>query len=125
VAYRLHPPVLRSLGLDRKISVGTWADPALRLLAKGRRLRGTPFDPFGYTEVRRAERRLVTDYRSLLEELLRGLTPHNHALAVEAAGLPARVRGYEHRKLAGIASYLAARGPLLREFEAAESGARP
>ena len=33
-AWRLHPPALRALGMNRKISVGTWAAPAVRLLAR-------------------------------------------------------------------------------------------
>ena len=47
VQYRLHPPVLRALGWQRKISLGPWFDPAFRTLYSLRRLRGTAFDPFG------------------------------------------------------------------------------
>jgi indolepyruvate ferredoxin oxidoreductase len=54
--FRLHPPLLRSLGLTHKIAVGPWARPVLRLLAVGRRLRGTWLDPFGHTHIRRVER---------------------------------------------------------------------
>ena len=57
--YRLHPPVLRALGMTSKISLGPWFRPGFRLLAAGRRLRGTPWDPFGRTQVRRTERALV------------------------------------------------------------------
>ena len=32
------------------------------MLAKGKRLRGTKFDPFGYAHVRRVERDLLADY---------------------------------------------------------------
>src|SRR5690606_2293347 len=58
VRYRLHPPILRALGLRRKLSLGRWFRPVLALLAALRRLRGTPFDPFGHTHVRRVEREL-------------------------------------------------------------------
>ncbi|MGI6870621.1 DUF6537 domain-containing protein [Amycolatopsis sp. 3B14] len=44
-AYQLHPPVLRALGLKRKIALGPWSRPVLRLLRAGRRLRGTPPRP--------------------------------------------------------------------------------
>ncbi|MGH3070530.1 MAG: indolepyruvate ferredoxin oxidoreductase family protein, partial [Streptosporangiaceae bacterium] len=47
--YRLHPPVLRALGMTSKIGLGRWFRPGFRLLAAGRRLRGTPFDLFGRT----------------------------------------------------------------------------
>jgi indolepyruvate ferredoxin oxidoreductase len=33
VAWKLHPPMMRALGLDRKISIGSWATPAVRGLA--------------------------------------------------------------------------------------------
>jgi hypothetical protein len=97
-----HPPLLRALGRERKIKVGTWAAPGLALLAKGKRLRGTPWDPFGHTRVRRAERKLAADYRRAIDEVIDGLTTERLDRAIEIASLPATVRGYEHRKLDGI-----------------------
>ncbi len=47
VTWHLHPPMLRALGMKRKMRLGRWARPALGLLRSARRLRGTPFDPFG------------------------------------------------------------------------------
>ena len=44
------------------------------------------------------ERRLIVDYRATIEELLAGLSLGNHALAVEIAALPERIRGYGHVK---------------------------
>ena len=38
----LHPPVLRAMGLKRKISLGPFQRPALAVLKGLRRLRGTP-----------------------------------------------------------------------------------
>lgn len=99
VSWKLHPPVLRALGMERKITVGTWAAPGLALLAKGKRLRGTPLDPFGYSKVRRAERKLAADYAASMDEIFRGLTAENLSKAIEIASLPATVRGYEDRKL--------------------------
>jgi indolepyruvate ferredoxin oxidoreductase len=103
--YRLHPPVLRSLGMRGKISLGPWFRPAFRSLVALRRLRGTAFDPFGRTEVRRVERALVAEYRDVITRLADGLTADNHALAVEIAGLPDMVRGYEEIKLANVRAY--------------------
>ena len=40
----LQPPILRSLGLKRKIRVGRWAVPLLRALHAGRHLRGHWYD---------------------------------------------------------------------------------
>jgi indolepyruvate ferredoxin oxidoreductase len=105
--YRLHPPVLRALGMQRKISLGPWSRPGFRALAGLRGLRGTALDPFGRTQVRRTERALVTEYRELVGRLLAGLTPGNLDQAAELAGLPDMVRGYEEIKLRNVAAYRA------------------
>ena len=47
VAFNLHPPMLRAMGLDRKLKLGPWFLPAFRTLRGMRRLRGTRLDPFG------------------------------------------------------------------------------
>jgi indolepyruvate ferredoxin oxidoreductase len=101
-AYRLHPPVLRALGMKRKISLGPWFRPAFRLLHALRRLRGTRFDPFGRAEVRRVERELIEDYRSVV---LRALRAGDVDRARVLAELPDLVRGYEDVKLANVARY--------------------
>ena len=116
--YRLHPPVLRILGMRTKISLGPWFRPAFRSLVALRRLRGTPFDPFGRTEVRRVERALVAEYRDVITRLADGLTADNHALAVEIAGLPDMVRGYEEIKLRNVGAYRERMTELLAEFTA-------
>jgi indolepyruvate ferredoxin oxidoreductase len=105
VRWWLHPPLLRAMGMERKIGIGTWAVPGFRLLARGKRVRGRALDPFGHTRMRRAERRLVRDYRRALDVVLDGLTAERHGIALEVARLPDGVRGYEDRKMAGIASF--------------------
>src|SRR5262249_20241177 len=40
VQYNLHPPLLRALGLTRKIKLGSWFDSAFRMLARMKGLRG-------------------------------------------------------------------------------------
>jgi indolepyruvate ferredoxin oxidoreductase len=123
--YRLHPPVLRALGMKRKISLGPWFRPAFRTLVALRRLRGTPFDPFGRTQVRRTERALVSEYRTTIEALLGGLTADNHALAVEIAQLPDLVRGYEEIKLRNVTAYRERTAELLARFRGDLDEARP
>jgi indolepyruvate ferredoxin oxidoreductase len=117
-AYRLHPPVLRILGMRNKISLGPWFRPAFRSLVAMRRLRGTAFDPFGRTEVRRVERALVAEYRDVITRLADGLSLDNHARAVEIAGLPDMVRGYEEIKLRNVRAYRERMAELLTEFTA-------
>jgi indolepyruvate ferredoxin oxidoreductase len=97
--YHLRPPLLRALGLRRKLTLGRWIEGAFRMLAGLRRLRGTVLDPFGYARVRRVERALVGEYRALVERALETLSPETHARAVRLASLPDLIRGYEEVKL--------------------------
>jgi indolepyruvate ferredoxin oxidoreductase len=85
-----------------KQEYGPWMLPVFRLLAKLKVLRGTMFDPFGRTAERRQERALIDAYERLIDELLAGLAPTNHALAVELAAVPDDIRGYGHVKQAHL-----------------------
>ncbi|SFX61251.1 indolepyruvate ferredoxin oxidoreductase [Streptomyces atratus] len=105
ISYRLHPPVLRALGMTRKIELGPWFKPAFHALAAMRRLRGTRLDPFGAARVRRTERALVSEYEATITEVCRNLDEDCHGLAVEIASLPDTVRGYEEIKMASVARY--------------------
>ena len=98
VSYHLHPPLLRAWGLDRKLRLGPWFRPVLRIMARCSFLRGTPFDPFGYTADRREERELVTWYESLLDRALAELTPENYPEVSELLRLPDEIRGFEQVK---------------------------
>jgi indolepyruvate ferredoxin oxidoreductase len=101
----------------RKIRFGPWMLPLLRILASAKALRGTPFDPFGRTEERRLERRLVTDYEARIDELLAGLSADRHAVAVAIANVPGSIRGYGHVKLASLAIARARESELLNRFD--------
>jgi indolepyruvate ferredoxin oxidoreductase len=105
VYWHLHPPLLRALGLKKKIRLGAWFAPAFRLLRAMKGLRGTALDPFGYAEVRRVERALVGEYRQIVETALVRLSPVTHGAAVTLAELPDEIRGYEHIKLEGVARF--------------------
>ncbi|WP_431964444.1 indolepyruvate ferredoxin oxidoreductase family protein [Nocardia sp. bgisy134] len=105
LTYRLHPPALRALGRQKKIGMGPRSHFALRLLAKGKRLRGTKFDPFGYAHVRRVERELRAHYLGMVTDLATTLDAAGYDRAVRAAGLAEVVRGYEDVKLANVATY--------------------
>jgi indolepyruvate ferredoxin oxidoreductase len=103
IGYNLHPPLLRAFGIRKKLQLGEWFTPVLRLLAALKLLRGTPLDPFGYLPSRREERELIAWYRALIEHVLANLTPDNLTLAREIAMLPDQIRGYEDVKRANIA----------------------
>ncbi|MEU1231169.1 indolepyruvate ferredoxin oxidoreductase family protein [Streptomyces sp. NPDC005828] len=113
ISYRLHPPVLRALGMTRKVELGPWFKPAFRTLAAMRRLRGTRLDPFGAAHVRRTERALIVEYRATITEVCRNLDEGGHGLAVEIASLPDTVRGYEEIKMASVARYRARSAELI------------
>ncbi len=115
-SYRLHPPVLRALGMRRKISLGSWFRPGFRLLYRMRGVRGHWFDPFGHTEVRKVERALVEEYRASILRALRA--PHRDpAVLAELAELPDMVRGYEDIKLGNVAGYRARQAELLAALD--------
>jgi indolepyruvate ferredoxin oxidoreductase len=118
--FHLHPPLLRALGMKRKLRLGRWFVPAFRVLRRSRRLRGTPFDPFGYAKVRRIERALPGEYLSLVDAALERLTPQRLDAVVEVARLPELVRGYEEIKLANVERFRARGSELLAELEGAD-----
>jgi indolepyruvate ferredoxin oxidoreductase len=101
----LHPPMLRAMGLDRKLKLGPWFTPVFKGLRAMRRVRGTKLDVFGRPEVRRVERALPDEYRALVARALEHLTPATHATVAQIAGLPDLVRGYEDIKLRNVGRF--------------------
>ena len=100
--WHLHPPLLRALGMKKKIKLGTWFAPAFKALRALKGLRGTAFDVFGYAEIRRLERELIGEYRRLVETALAKLGPETHDRVVAVAELPEEIRGYEEVKMEGV-----------------------
>ena len=113
MTWRLHPPILRELGIKRKLALGPWFAPGFKVLRAMKGLRQTPLDPFGRAEVRRTERALIGEYRQMLKEACAKLTPDNHATIVALAALPDMVRGYEGLKLERVRRYREAARELL------------
>src|SRR5258708_2774817 len=98
VHYHLAPPML-PLGKDargrpRKIQLGQWIQLPFRVLAKLKRLRGTPLDPFGYTHERRSERELIAWFEDLIAVMLEELPRKGPARLVAIATAPMDIRGY-------------------------------
>ncbi len=106
VIYHLAPPLLARrdpiTGEPRKMRFGPWALSLFRILKNFKWLRGTALDVFGYTEERRTERALIGEYEDCVEALLKGLTPQNHALAVQIASFPEEIRGFGHIKMRNL-----------------------
>ena len=116
----LAPPLFSSRdahsGEPVKTAYGAWILSAMNLLARFKFLRGTAFDPFGKTAERKMERRLIEEYEQIIEELLRGLSKKNHALAVEIARIPEQIRGYDLVKQKHVESAKSQKNELLNEF---------
>ena len=103
-----------------KREYGPWMMKAFGLLAGMKRLRGTAFDVFGRSAERRMERQLIKDYAGLIDEVLAGLAPHNHGLAVALARVPEEIRGFGHVKNRHVTLAKAKEATLLAEFRAAQ-----
>lgn len=102
---------------------GPWIMVVLRLLAKGKRLRGTALDIFGRTAERRVERALLATYEADLDRIAGALTGADHAAAIALARWPMGGRGFGTVKHDAIARAKADRADLLIAFEhAAQSG---
>ncbi len=122
--FHLAPPLFAKKdgnGQPLKAQYGSWMWHGFRMLAKLKKLRGTRFDPFGYTAERRMERRLIEEYRATVLSLLDGLRPDNLALAVEIAALPQKIRGFGHVKEKAVAQVRAEQEALLQKY-APQSG---
>jgi len=94
----LAPPFLNRpdplTGRPVKRRFGRWIFPALALLAKGKVLRGTRLDPFGWSAERRAERALASQYQADVTALCAALSPGAYDAAAAAAGWPRDIRGF-------------------------------
>jgi indolepyruvate ferredoxin oxidoreductase len=125
--YKLHfhlaPPIIGrrdpATGHLKKREFGPWMLRVFRLLARLRRLRGTPFDPFARSAERRTERRLIGDYERLIDEIIGHLSPANHAVAVALASLPLEIRGFGHIKEVNLARAKVKEASLLDDLRAA------
>ncbi|WP_313033445.1 indolepyruvate ferredoxin oxidoreductase family protein [Massilia alkalitolerans] len=124
--FHLAPPLLAKHdkeGRALKKEYGSWMMGAFGVLAKLRRLRGTPFDVFGYTAERRTERALIGQYRQTVEALLPQLTAENLAQAVAIASIPEDIRGYGHVKERHLKAAKQKEAALVAAFHAPAAGA--
>ena len=122
VTWKLHPPSLAALGLGRKIGVPMHLGrPAMAALARAKRLRGTRSDPFGRSEVRTTERRILAEFEAALACITDRLTSSNRTEAQRIVELSDAVRGYEKLKLERAATFSAALRDALATFGSQES----
>ena len=128
LTFNLAPPMLPgrdASGRPRKRAFGPWMMSGFRLLAPLKFLRGTPFDPFGHFAERRMERRLIEDYRALVERIVERLDHDNLATGIELAGAAAEIGGYGPVKHASVERYEARLQSLREAFEATRAASLP
>jgi indolepyruvate ferredoxin oxidoreductase len=97
MTFHLAPPFLPgrdAAGRPKKREFGPWIIRAYRLLARLKRLRGTPLDPFGYSAERRMERNLIRQYEADMAEFLPKAAPETRDALVALAELPLTIRGF-------------------------------
>ena len=109
VKVSLAPPLLarrdKVTGHLRKREFGGWILGAFEILTRFKFLRGTAFDPFGYTSERRMERQLPGEYSAMIFRHLDKAGPVDFARLVQLAKSADLVRGYGHIKEANVAKY--------------------
>ncbi|MGE0830429.1 MAG: indolepyruvate ferredoxin oxidoreductase family protein, partial [Hyphomonadaceae bacterium] len=122
VTFLLAPPLLAPRdpisGRPRKLPFGRWMMWGFQALARLKGLRGGCWDVFGYSAERRMERRLRDEFIEKARRLAEGLTPANHALSIQIASIPDRIRGFGPVKAAAIAAAEAEEAALWRAYEA-------
>ena len=116
IAFNLAPPLLPGLAPDgrpKKREFGRFTLRLFRLMARFKHLRGSRWDPFGWTEERRAERALISEYEQDAAEALAALNDRNAGAAIALLSLPEQIRGYGPVKAESMAA-AAAKRPALR-----------
>jgi indolepyruvate ferredoxin oxidoreductase len=105
----LAPPLLaqrdKVTGHLRKREFGGWILGAFDILKHFKFLRGSAFDPFGYTSERRMERALPDEYSAMIFRHLDATQPADWPRLVAQAKSSDLIRGYGHLKEANIARY--------------------
>jgi indolepyruvate ferredoxin oxidoreductase len=120
IKFYLAPPIFAKRdksGRLMKKEYGGWMLSAFKLLAKLKGLRGTSFDPFGRTEERKMERKLVEDYFAVIDQRIANLKPAQIPQLSKLARLPEMIRGYGHIKDDNIAKAAAEKARLEADLE--------
>jgi indolepyruvate ferredoxin oxidoreductase len=118
--FHLAPPIFArrdSAGRLQKKEFGGWMIHAFRLLARLKGLRGTPYDPFGRTAERKAERKLIADYLAMIEQRMAAPKAEQISLLSRLARIPETIRGYGHIKDENIAKAQAEKARLEAELD--------
>ncbi len=119
--FHMAPPIISGThavtGERIKRTFGPWMMAGFRVLSKLKVLRGTPLDLFGLQDERRMERELISEYETVLRQLMSALTPSNYDIAVQIALLPQKMRGYGHVKQKNVRDAKKLQEQMLADFQ--------
>ncbi len=128
IAFNLAPPIFGGAGpgeRPRKREFPAWIMmPALRVLSRGKAIRGSWIDPFARTAERRDERRLAADYERLVERMIPQLGEVDLEGVVKLLDRVREVRGFGPVKQGAMDRYFAEIGPAEARLAPVASRAR-
>jgi indolepyruvate ferredoxin oxidoreductase len=122
--FHLAPPLLPgrdAAGRPSKREFGPWIMRLYPLLARMKPLRGTLFNPFGYTAERRMERALIRQYQSDMAEFLPKAAPQTMDALIALAELPLTIRGFGPVKEANAKKAAKQREDLIAHLRAGDA----
>jgi indolepyruvate ferredoxin oxidoreductase len=97
MSWHMAPPLISPMGANGRPKKRRFGSAFAALwpgLARLKVVRGTPFDPFGYTAERRMERAMIAEFEQDMELLLGQESPVDPDAAIALALLPLQVRGF-------------------------------
>ncbi|MFT3930640.1 MAG: indolepyruvate ferredoxin oxidoreductase family protein [Spongiibacteraceae bacterium] len=110
-------PARDDAGHPKKRNLGPWVLTLFKWLAPLKVLRGTPFDLIGYLPERKLERKLIVEYRDLINRIVDKLDSTNFETGVEIANAAIEIGGYGHVKQASVKRYETRLKTLLDTFD--------
>ena len=119
--YHLSPPLLPGrdgAGRPRKREFGSWIAHVFPVLARLKFLRGTAFNPFGYTAERRMERALIAQYEADMAAWLSKAGAVDATALLALAELPLSIRGFGPVKEGNAAKAALRRAEILQRLAA-------
>lgn len=100
IKFHMAPPLISKrdpiTGQLKKREFGGWMLSALKLASKFKGMRNTPLNPFGYSAERKEDKEILSQYESVLKQIISGLNEENKEVALEMAHVPEFIRGYGH-----------------------------
>ncbi len=122
--FYMAPPLIarrdKTTGQLRKMRFGRWMMSLFGLLAHGKRLRGTVFDPLGFSAERKVERALIKEFNDVLDMCVSKLEKESLSLIIEITELPMEIKGYGHVKDEAVKLYRSALNKKLTELDSAQ-----